>query len=1323
MVDTTSVEIPKPLNWQDFQRGCVILFRGIVRDDRLQEYGRAGQLQNGIDLLGLRDRDPNRPVGIQCRRIAQPLTEKAMRADVREARHIKPSLVELIFATTSSRDKSTQETAALLTQELHRSGWPCRVTVMAWEDLQLEIARDPDALRMFMPAALSTPAPPAESASAAGLSTKIDEQTALLHSIVESVGRRAVLPEQYDSDLEPDAQSEPASLHARISVLRDLLQEGKTKTAIQGLEKLLAVAPSPPPYAKYRITANIGAAHFHAGRYIKAAEYWSEALALRPNDPKAQTNVALAELACGHIAQAAGRSREVLRVRPDYGPAASVLIQAYTQDSTLEDPEAVLSEKSRASADVCVAILVAKRMRGDSAWRELARQARAAHPENPSLVQFETEAELEPVLAESSVPLGARIDAALLERVRMAVPRLKEIWRSSMDEEEPNPDAIIPLTNNVASALRFFGEQEAAAQVLDAAMASVGSNPLLARSRAIIYLENGEADRALDLLSVSDAGPTEKLLRAEVLSGKDPKLAQGIVDDLVAAGLSQELLSTATTIRAEIQLALRDWDGVRASLLEMQRLQCDFLHIELVRTRAAAAKSSDSTNEPPEDADEEETEADDPRLPVHVQRFAQIVQQRQAELSFSDRVQAAMYLEETGAFEIASDLLHEQVALDRNTLGLRTYLRASIGANLNARAETALANVPPSIAQLPFFQRSAATLYWNVGAADRALPLVKELYERSPDNLQLFLWYVDVLVRLNKITDLDQLISQPVENRLSGTVVQKSRLASVLSHFGQPERALAFAYRLFAFNQDVPAVWMAFMSAMLIAGKSDRLDLLSQTVAADFVVDVEDPDRAAKRYLIETDDEVRRVLPDAYPPTHEVPTAMLRLTAGDQFCWPFGGGLATVRSVKHKYLERFHAAMDLFNERFPEAKGLQRVKVNFEAEQGGLDEVKAMLRARSEHIAAQAKLYSEGMLSLPMLAMLTGADPIETMLGLAEINVPYKVAIGAAAERNNALEAIDRNAVRGCVVDSQTLYCIRRLKLEEVVQKVCGPIGVTQATIDIFRSRVQLVSALGGGRAGNMRLRGDQVELVESTEAQRQQIQQTLEDDLKWIGDTAKVLPAQAVTDAPRAVRQLGSVRGARFFDDVYAANGSSRLLVSDDLFTRQIASHLSIGAAWLQPVLMLAHADGMLSEAEYARAITDLIDIGQQRIAVNTTLLLGARELDFCEGQPRAARRIELASRPFGGLNADPASHCKVVAEFLVDLWSSSQPISVGDQAITSTVLTAVLKERHSDYQKLLSRIDLLVSRLPALGQYLREWAKGHFLQWPQLAITASTA
>src|SRR3954454_22804825 len=78
-------EIPKPNDWQAFQRGCVLLFRAELNDPNAQEYGRNGQAQGGIYVLARRNCKPDHFVGIQCRHIAKPIKESKILEDCREA--------------------------------------------------------------------------------------------------------------------------------------------------------------------------------------------------------------------------------------------------------------------------------------------------------------------------------------------------------------------------------------------------------------------------------------------------------------------------------------------------------------------------------------------------------------------------------------------------------------------------------------------------------------------------------------------------------------------------------------------------------------------------------------------------------------------------------------------------------------------------------------------------------------------------------------------------------------------------------------------------------------------------------------------------------------------------------------------------------------------------------------------------------------------------------------------------------------------------------------------------------------------------------------
>jgi hypothetical protein len=166
MVDFSSRaghQIPKPKDWQMFQRGCVLLFRAELADPNALEYGRNGQKQNGIDILGRRNGVPDYFVGIQCRLIEKPMTKDEILDDCRAALMIKAGLKELIFATSCPRDVRATNEAIDVERELRAEGHDLTVILYSWPDIEMKIAQHPVAYDYFSPGPGMPPAAPAVS--------------------------------------------------------------------------------------------------------------------------------------------------------------------------------------------------------------------------------------------------------------------------------------------------------------------------------------------------------------------------------------------------------------------------------------------------------------------------------------------------------------------------------------------------------------------------------------------------------------------------------------------------------------------------------------------------------------------------------------------------------------------------------------------------------------------------------------------------------------------------------------------------------------------------------------------------------------------------------------------------------------------------------------------------------------------------------------------------------------------------------------------------------------------------------------------------------
>jgi hypothetical protein len=95
----THIRIPK--NHADFERKSVVLFQDVLGDPSMKRLGRSGQTQYGIDLLGYRNGDLKKLVGIQCKK-RQPNkapTNTEVRTEVRKA--LKYIRFSLAFSSSS----------------------------------------------------------------------------------------------------------------------------------------------------------------------------------------------------------------------------------------------------------------------------------------------------------------------------------------------------------------------------------------------------------------------------------------------------------------------------------------------------------------------------------------------------------------------------------------------------------------------------------------------------------------------------------------------------------------------------------------------------------------------------------------------------------------------------------------------------------------------------------------------------------------------------------------------------------------------------------------------------------------------------------------------------------------------------------------------------------------------------------------------------------------------------------------------------------------------------------------------------------------------
>ena len=128
-------QIRKPSDETAFETNCVVLFKDLLSDPDVKRVGTRGQFQQGVDIIGKRNRDSKQIVGIQCKLKSgvSKLTKKEVNDEVANALTFKPRLKEYFIVTTSKDDTKLQQLALVLTQEQQAKGRKINIEIWGWD--------------------------------------------------------------------------------------------------------------------------------------------------------------------------------------------------------------------------------------------------------------------------------------------------------------------------------------------------------------------------------------------------------------------------------------------------------------------------------------------------------------------------------------------------------------------------------------------------------------------------------------------------------------------------------------------------------------------------------------------------------------------------------------------------------------------------------------------------------------------------------------------------------------------------------------------------------------------------------------------------------------------------------------------------------------------------------------------------------------------------------------------------------------------------------------------------------------------------------------
>lgn len=508
---------------------------------------------------------------------------------------------------------------------------------------------------------------------------------------------------------------------------------------------------------------------------------------------------------------------------------------------------------------------------------------------------------------------------------------------------------------------------------------------------------------------------------------------------------------------------------------------------------------------------------------------------------------------------------------------------------------------------------------------------------------------------------------------------------------------------------------LGYVGVFLRDKPPERLNLSPPAVDVGMAIGLLRDDKQLSIYVIEPNSTLRPG-PAYLAPDHGLAKILLGHAVGDKIELP-DHSQVTIGWIKPKELHALHGVLEEFNNHFPEAEGLEKVRID-ESRLNSLEPMLERVRMRHDAVQNVANSYDKGTLPLALMARLVGADFVSTFLGL--INSGHKILVceGTQFERDAAFQVIRDNGARGCVVDAVTLHLIRRLNLENAVQAICGPIGIVEHTMLRLQEEIHELEGDIDRPGMTVFYRDGQYYRDEATPERKREALAVMQADQQWLRGHAEVLPATGTKNSTANLRLIEQKFGRDFFDEVRAADGSGRMLLTEDHVLRTLAfSESGVRGAWLQPVLMNAADAGAIAEEKYVQAVLGLIDANEEFISISGKLLY--RCLVGTSGHALPANFRKLASR-LGGPKAN-TTHLAVALEAVASSW--------GDQSLSWTVQQAVLGQFLENLTKGRSLIEVqaIVGAVGSFGrrqmgnaeveEYVRGWLRGHFINLDELA------
>lgn len=1280
----SSNTIGTPENESEFERRCCILFGDLIDDPNIKRVATRGKSQGGFDLLGTRNGDPDRPVGVQCKNKTKggKLDLTKVESDIRRMLASEINVTEIFVVTTTANDIKHDNLAIKLRQEQKQAGRTVDIQIWGWDTLTDKIRASPAALQAFDP----------DHSASTNAMLDLANEGIVRHNETQvqlSAGFASVTA-RLDALIPPDSNTVTtvdAVLNEQLDNIRDLLNSGKPKSALDLLEKLNTASTERSLAIRARILANMGFAHVRLGNDRLGGDLMVQAYALNPDDPKIRAMNIFGLFLTGDSHAAITAAKATLADDPTNAMAAAHFYQAAALAEPDPQPDENVPKTLWADESVRLTRAIYLRQRGDERWRSFAHESFDVFPSVVALRRLDAEAWLEEVYERRAFGPGDEDDSdrRLLEKATQA---LRSLWDEARLHEDANQEVTISLAANLVTAYRALRELDAAETVLRDALSLAPADESILLAAAHIDIIRDRCAEAVAKLEPLPDSPQRTIAyvsamaklerwsdlaafatdeRGEGLNGLD---RQGFDIMLLHARLASD---NNTDVDQAFDDMLAAWPDDLVVLASIADLAANFRPSRFEELFSAAL-----------------SRAERPAPLFERMALADLAGRHDRHSAVIDVLLG--HVEETRASEQLAWLLH----------GF---------ANARPRPDTHgfIERLPEEVLTVGRYARLAGAAEYNRGDLTSALRHLKRAVAADATDLHARLMLVTALSRDGQNAKARELVLDSDELVLRGRPIDRIRLAASLRREGCAARALDIAFKVACVSRDQQKIASSYPMLLFMSEKPiDELNV-AEGVQPDFWFRLEGINTGDIEGIL-TDDPIPDVR--TFQRDNAIALAVKGKAIGDEVVLPPAMGIErryVVREIKHKWVWLAHNILKDHSARFPESSSI----VQMEMTEGDVSPALEVVKRSEERNQSTLASYRDTALPLALVAPLGGGNVLALAQRIVADGGAITTCVGLHGERL-AGQGVARSArAKGIVLDTFTVVTAYELELFDVLKGHFGRLIIARSSMDeVIEWRDE--QALNAGRQTmSIGYEGEQAVRYERSPEDNDRQLERLNDLVRALQSTCDIAPdgGEALDFDTSTIDAVGL---SGVLDPVRLAREMRLPLLSDDLNYRQLAALGGVNAStWLQPTLLEAKANELFDVHAYALATARLTARRHDFVSVDSRSLLELMEL----GDHKDDRAFELVASNIGGAKADLPTHIGVVVGFFREVWTLAIPSWRKGRAC-GRLIASLIRGRGADSRVILDALDQMLRSSPSLDdvhdqarQYLRDWRVGHFV------------